>query len=218
MEIDVIILSNGLDTYFREMTQACINSCHDSEDKIKFNIIVYEQTDFKYYDCTTINYSIPFHYNRLMNMGLGITTNRYVALCNNDLEFRYGWATECIRIMEDYGVYSCSPNHQENRSEKKFRRGYGIGIGGEVKGWCIMCNRNIFDKIGKLDESVSFWFSDNVYADQLKKHKETHLLALDARVDHIRSQTIDRMPQKINHELTANQEKKYASKLPKDND
>jgi len=209
--IDIIILSNGLDQYFREMTQTCINSCHASEET-KFNIIVYEQTDAKYKNCTTINYDIPFHYNRLMNMGIESTNNPYICLCNNDLIFHKGWATECLELMKDYGVWSCSPSHKTNtRAHKNERwvRGYRIGIGGEVKGWCILCDRRVFDVIGKIDESVSFWYSDHVYAEQLEKHNISHILALNARVDHLFSKTLKEVPLEINHELTDKQQKIY---------
>ena len=53
------------------------------------------------------------------------------------------------------------------------------------------------DKIGKLDETVSFWFSDNLYALQLKAEGIKHGLFTNVQVDHIGSQTLNKQHRNI---------------------
>jgi len=205
MKVDIIILSKGDTEELKKMTQQTIDSCHASEKDIEFNIVVFEQIHgVKYENCTTVNYIEDFHYNRLMNRGIAMSKNPYVCLCNNDLLFQKGWAEKCIKS----GYLSCSPNHTTHLQES-IREGYEISYNGEVKGWCIFIDRKLFDIIGKIDESVMFWYSDNVYADQLKKHNVKHALIRHATVLHLESKTLNLLDEKTKHEYTSGQFKLY---------
>lgn len=184
MIIDIIILSNGKTPELAEMTQQTINSCRDSELKHEFNVIVFEQTDIKYSRAKTINYDCEFHYNKLMNIGIQLTKNEWIVLCNNDLIFHNGWLTECMK----YDYLSMCPNHI--KEEKGSREGYQVGNLGEVKGWCIITNRKIYEQIGKIDESVNFHYSDHVYSDQLRDKGIKHALIQGAYVEHLESITL----------------------------
>lgn len=207
MRVDIIILSNGKTPELRAMTQQTIDSCHKSESAIEFDILVFEQTkDIEYFDCTTVHYDDDFHYNRLMNRGIEMTKNPYVCLCNNDLLFGHGWAEKCIRAMDEGGYLSVSPNSVPYPVES-IREGYGIAL--EVKGWCIFTDRKLYDTIGKIDESVSFWFSDNVYADQLKKHDIKHALVRHAFVKHLDGMTLNTVTPEYHRFLTEEQEEIY---------
>ena len=66
----------------------------------------------------------------------------------------------------------------------------GYEIRQQLFGWCIAVKRSMFDKIGGFDTGVNFWFSDNLYADQLKYHGIKHALVCDSLVDHVESYTL----------------------------
>ena len=209
MKIDIIIVSNAKDACFEAMTQQAIYTCHESEEDIKFNCVVYEQnTDVIYDKAFTIHYDFPFHYNKIMNDGITATHHPYVCMCNNDLIFHKGWAT---RILEEMGskVLSASPNHFRCEDEPKVISGYDIGNGGQIKGWCIFTNRKLYSMIGKIDESVSFWYSDHVYADQLKRQNIEHILVRDSYVEHLGSKTIHSEDNVVKNILCGDQEKIY---------
>jgi GT2 family glycosyltransferase len=212
MVVDVIILSNGKTKELQEMTQQTIDSCHASEEHVRFNILVYEQKPFvQYKKAKTVHYTEDFHYNRLMNRGIKETSNPWVCLCNNDLYFHKGWAKKCISAMAENNYLSVSPNHVKY-AKKDIREGYRIGVAGEVKGWCLFLDRKLINIIGKLDESVTFWYSDNVYADQLKEKKIKHALIRHAYVQHLESVTLNQSPQEVYAKLTKEQEEVYNKK------
>ena len=85
----------------------------------------------------------------------------------------------------------------------------GYEIAYHVSGWCLFITKEAYKKIGKLDERVDFWYSDNLYANQLKEHGLRHGLFCNARVDHICSQTLNTMPMKIKREYSLGQLAKY---------
>lgn len=210
MKVDIIILSKGDTPEKRKMTQETIDTCHASEEDIQFDILVYEgHWGTTYKDCKTLHYTEEFHYNRLMNKGISDTNNPYVCLCNNDLIFMKGWASKIIKVMEEGNYLSASPNHTPYAKEA-IREGYRIGVCGEVKGWCIFTDRKLYEKIGKIDESVSFWYSDNVYADQLEAQGIKHVLVRNSFVKHLESVTLNEAPDEIKKKLTEDQGEIYA--------
>jgi GT2 family glycosyltransferase len=207
MVIDVIILSNGKTDELKEITQQSIDTCHSSEEDHTFNIVVYEQQPFiKYKGALTVHYVEDFHYNRLMNRGIKETNNEWICLANNDLVFHKGWLTECLK--HDY--LSMSPNDKPGEG---IEEGYTISYDGQVKGWCILTQRKLYDIIGKIDESVSFWYSDNVYADQLKEHNIKHALIKKAYVEHLDSKTLKTTTEEERLELCDKQKEKYSQKM-----
>jgi hypothetical protein len=51
----------------------------------------------------------------------------------------------------------------------------------------------VIEQIGKLDEGVSFWFSDNLYGEQIKAAGIQHALFTNVQVDHIGSATLKKV-------------------------
>ena len=185
-EMDIIIVSNGQSTYLQNITKNAIDTCLESSDLIKFNIIVIEQ-DRKavYKGARTIRYDFEFNYNRCLNLGLKHSTSKYVALCNNDLGFKRLWAENIIMAMGDTYL-SASPAKRKLLGPPI----EGYTIARHINGWCIVINRSLLDIIGKLDEGVKFWYSDNIYADQLRSRGIKHILVNDSAVQHLGSMTL----------------------------
>jgi GT2 family glycosyltransferase len=195
--VDVIIPSK---TCVRTLPMIinCIRSLRESEDKIQFNVVIVESGDYTVDmgQNDTIQYpKARFCYNHALNMGLEKTTNNWVVLANNDLIFKKGWMHEIIiahNLRKD--IESFSPWNDMWDWHRRYYgdeyphiiEGYRIGV--ELAGWCIIARRRIFDRV-KLNERVNFWYSDNVYADELQIYGIKHALVTNSRVDHIVSQT-----------------------------
>lgn len=214
MQIDIIIASRG-EKDLKQFTQNAIDSCHKSDD-IDFNILVIEQINgVQYSGATTINYDFPFNYNKCLNLGLSLTKNKYVCLCNNDLNFKDFWASNCIEAMKHTGCKTSSPfstisihAHKNRQCDKAI---ISHKVGHEFLGWCIMCDREIFDEIGIINENVEFWYSDNIFSEQLKKAGYEHCLVCNAIVDHVNmcSNTLNRLKSEQVDYYTSQQTYKY---------
>lgn len=156
--------------------------------------------------------SEKFNYNKALNIGISHCKSKYIALCNNDIVFHKGF--ENIGVYMFYNsIKSCSPytlKYRFNRFEKGNHCYYGYRIGYEMCGWCIVIDREILPEIGgKLDETYYFWFSDNAYADQLKKAGIKHAIMCNVFIEHLESQTLKTLPRAQELEYTLEQEKKY---------
>jgi len=61
----------------------------------------------------------------------------------------------------------------------------GYQVRFHIAGWCIGVDREMFKAIGGFNEAVRFWYSDNLYAEQLKIADVKHALVCNAFVKHI---------------------------------
>lgn len=187
-EIDVIMPVDSTKMGLGIMTQATIGNLISSEPDMEFNIIVIDgnknTTGFK--NAKTITYDFPFNYHKCVNLGLEYGNADVVAICNNDLIFDKFWLTEMLSAMGETYL-SASPNNKISMMGGIVE---GYTVAKHILGWCIVVKRKIFDKIGKLDEVVNFWYSDDVYGEQLKGAGIKHILVLHARVVHLTSRTL----------------------------
>jgi GT2 family glycosyltransferase len=186
--IDVIIPADSTKIGLRMMTQRTIDSLIASEPDMKFNIIVIDgnQNTVGFRGARTFTYDFPFNYHRCVNLGLSYGNSDVVAICNNDLVFDKFWLTKTLAAMgETY--QSASPNNKTSTISGVLR---GYDVARILLGWCIVIKRKVFDIIGKLDEVVNFWYSDNVYGEQLRRAGIEHILVLHARVTHLGSRTL----------------------------
>lgn len=218
MLIDIIILSNGKSEALRKVTEDCIESVHNSEAEIKFNVLVLEQSDITYSNATTIKREAPFNYNEYMNYGVSVTSNNYVCLCNNDLIFEKGWATNIIAAMNKHELLSASPLctiAQGHRFPQDGRVHFGYRNRWEMSGWCIMTNRKLYDIIGKIDEDFKFWFADNAYTEQLQKFGVKHALVSNSIVRHLGSKTLQTLDREEHNAFTTALIPPFCQKHPK---
>lgn len=194
MIIDAIIISDAKDDMLDNLTENTIQSLRESEFHIKFNMIVVEkQRKAKYMnilmsDDIIVQQPQEFNYNKCLNFGLKRSTADYIMLLNNDLQFEKGSVTEMIRVLKD-DILSVSPMGKD-RALIDFDNLIGYGIRKNIFGWCIMIKKEVIDKIGSLDESHVFWFSDDAYAKQLEKASIKHSLVPSSRVYHLESKTL----------------------------
>lgn len=218
MTVDIIILSHASTNNLFSLTQQTINSCVQSEEKIKFNIVVLEQNKERFYqNATTYHITEEFNYNRFMNKGISVTNNKYVCLCNNDLIFYQNWCSNIIAAMEKEKILSACPLCPKTQNANIINGPevvYGYNNSQQMNGWCIILNRKLLKTIGELDEEFPFWFADNAYAEQLKAHGIKHALVRNSVVKHIRSSTLNSLPKERHNEITMGYAKKFIEKHP----
>lgn len=81
-------------------------------------------------------------------------------------------------------------------------------------GWCIFQKREIYDYI-HLSEDIDFWYSDNDYAEQLKKQNIKHALIKNSIVHHtkeIYGKTISKLNEKDKYNFTIKQKELFDKK------
>lgn len=218
MTVDIIILSFAKNNHLRQLTQQTIDTCLRSDPGIKFNILVLEQnTEVKYERATTHHITDPFNYNRFMNIGIGMTSGEYVCLCNNDLLFQPRWCTNMLKAMESEYLLSASPLCPKTQGAS-FKTGpnidYGYSNAKHLSGWCIFTDRFLYEIIGTIDEDFPFWFADNAYAEQLKKHNVKHALIRNSWVEHKGSRTLKTLDKAEENAATTALIAKFIAKYP----
>jgi len=210
MTYDLIMIVASKDDDLIRMTQSAIDSCR--ADGADVNVIVVEtwkETVYKNVD-KVLMYEGEFNYNRALNLGIKNSTGDICILANNDIKFEKGWST-IGHTMKVNDILSASALSTDPR-QRSFKRGNysyeGYIVGYHLTGWCLFVDRKVFTSIKKLDESVTFWYSDNVYADQLIRAKIKHHLICNVTVLHYTSRTLSKENIHIQKQLTHAQRKR----------
>lgn len=212
MTYDLIIVTQSKGDLI-QVTQNCIDSAR--KDNADLNIIIVETGQpFKYQWVTKIiDYNGEFNYNRALNLGLKYAKGDIRILANNDLIFHEGWS-KIGELMQLNDYHSASVLSQ---AVNGFQRGdfifEGYEIGKHLTGWCIFMDKYCQDKIGKLDEAVAFWYSDNLYAAQIKAAGIRHGLFCNIQVDHLTSLTLAKQPSSVQRMYQIGEKGKYIQRL-----
>jgi hypothetical protein len=175
-------------------------------DKADVNVILVET--FREYPYKNVNKTIffngEFNYNHCLNLGLQYRTGDIQILANNDIIFQRGWSTigDTMRA-QGYLSASALSNHPRQRAFKRGDYAYeGYEICLYMTGWCIFCDSKLWDIIGLLDESYTFWYSDNMYINQLSAKRIPHYLICNVTVLHYISRTLNKQDFKTKMKLT----------------
>jgi GT2 family glycosyltransferase len=229
VKIDIIILSYAKTDELKQTTLNGIESLTASEnrDNIVFETLVIESNKalypYQYPGSKTIYPDEVFGYNRYMNIGIEMTNNIFVCLCNNDLIFHKNWASEILKAFDEHPeIESANPfcdsfNYDERiiNGDNIIRRDENPDINGILTGWCIFIKRRLLNKIGMLDEQFVFWYADNDYDLTLRKFHVIHALIKSSVVTHLACLSHDLLSNK-REELTTGQrgifEKKWHKK------
>jgi GT2 family glycosyltransferase len=228
-KIALLIISNSKTKELRCLLNNTIISSISSCKKscIQLRIFCSEKNDKILRILSEENYEVPvkfshqlepFNYNgelnRLALKAAKEFTPDYFIFANSDLYFHNDCIPEMIRLMEQNGVHSASPydpwvhglEHLINPNSKLLE-GYLIRY--HVAGWCIFTSSKAYQTIEKLNEDVAFWYSDNIYADQLKKAMIPHVLITSAICEHIGSKTLNSSENQDKEKLTYGERTNY---------
>lgn len=185
--VDLVFVSNAK-KLGKNMTQNAIDSAIKGANGLRINCIVIESMPGLFYkNAHTFNPDRPFNYNYYLNFGAVRGSAPWIMFCNNDLIFRNGWIHALLNA--DYPIVS--PISQKDfRQKDAIENELGWQCGRHLSGWAFMMKRELWEKIGRLDEDFDFWYADNSLIGQLKKHDIAPMLVPSSRVDHIGSQTL----------------------------
>jgi len=205
MNIDIIILSYAKTEELKQTTLNCIESLLASEnpEEIVFETLIIESNKqmqpYQYPGTKTIYPDTAFGYNKYLNIGISLTNNAYVCLCNNDLIFHRSWASEILKAFANHPEIASVNPFCENfgyderilNDENVIRQDKNWSINGILTGWCIFVKRSVLTRIGPLDEQFVFWYADNDYNLTLRKHAIKHALVKSSLVTHLACQSHD---------------------------
>ncbi|RZJ66078.1 MAG: glycosyltransferase [Flavobacterium sp.] len=188
----VILAKTDSDANFN-MTLECIDTLLASEPGAE--IIVVEsnkkigETNFRYPE--SVIFTMPdddFNFHKFLNVGIKKSKGEYVALLNNDLIFDKDWFAEILKVAQKRpDIKSFSPAADRYKTyDTDFEVGYKVRT--HVNGWCLVAKREVFSKIGMLDETFDFNYADNDYAMTLKKHNIPHAVAYRSKVTHLENE------------------------------
>ena len=199
MSLSVIILSKTISDIIFDTTMNCIRSLQDSEDfkndDLEILLIESNVDYFKSYsypkEVIVITPEEKFGFHKFLNIGIKAAKKEFVALCNNDLVFNENWFSEIIKVAEKRkDVLSFSPIDPRNELGKfKGDSVEGYKVTQQIKGWCLVCKKELFDSYGLLDEKFKFYYSDNDYALSLLYNNIKHLLVTNSKVIHLHKVT-----------------------------
>ena len=200
VNVDVVIISWAKDEYLLDVTKRCLDSLFKSENSIVFHAYVVESNREVNYDeynksdginsCTTVYpEDEKYGYHKFLNFGRKKGNSPWVSLCNNDLVFEKEWFT---KILDAYDknpeIVSFSPLCPKTQPMYGIYPNMGVIEGYEIRkqlsGWCIVHRRDIYDKIGDLDERFTHWFCDNDYSMELFSRGLKHALVTNSIVLH----------------------------------
>lgn len=213
---DVVIISYSKDESCRKTTEECLRSLLLSEKEAEtlFNVIVVESQEGVSWDGISPNIKtypapLPYGYHKFLNYGRKKGDSEWVALCNNDLLFTAGWFTKILKNSEkNPECVSFSPICPLTQTQYGINPHTGVYKGHrirmEISGWCIVQKREIYNKIGDLDERFFHWFCDNDYAMTLQSLGLDHMLITESIVIH-HEKTIGKTTERVvetNEEMT----------------
>lgn len=216
--IDIIILSFAKSQQHYLLTINAIKSLKESKLNSCFNVIIVETNPSVNYDelgVKTLHFDEPFNYNRFANKAINMCKSELIGVFNNDVIFDDNWFSEIVKLDIGLSIFSCSPISLTSSSQREFIKSEnpirGYEIAKQLSGWAIVFTRELWLKIGGLSEVVSFWCSDDVYAQQLKKHNLNHFLIPTSIVNHVEngSNTLKTLNADVKENLTYGQARIY---------
>lgn len=198
--VDIVIVSYAKNEYCKGLTEKCLRSLFASENNSCeiFNVLVVESQEGVKWESPgkkikTLKAPLPYGYHKFLNFARKQGDSEWVALCNNDLIFEEGWFTKIIKAHQKFpSCLSFSPICPKTQPKygvlvgSPYRMGHRIRI--EISGWCLVHKREIYEKIGDLDERFFHWFCDNDYAMTLSSLGLSHILVTDSIVTHHENQ------------------------------
>jgi hypothetical protein len=211
MTYDLIIVACSSNSNLIKITQNCIDSAQ--KDISELNVIIVETFPLvhEYENCLILPYKGVFCYNRALNSGIEYSDADVLILANNDLVFYHGWSQIGL-LMVANGFGSASALSQWH-FKKGFAQGEfiyeGYNIETLVTGWCLFVLRETINKIGRLNEDFDFWYSDNMYAEQIRNAGIRHGLFCNIRVDHLTSATLKTLPARKQRKYSFDNVRKY---------
>lgn len=226
MNVDVIILTDSNSEEAIGMTRRTIHTIKENEPHHVFHIHLVDSGGFlkhRYEDLVTnyINPSIPFNYNKFINIGLECVKYDWVLISNNDVGYENNWFTEIMDVYKDRpDIESFSP--KDPMLYMMYFSGYFIGNAGKyneshrvtesIMGWSILIKKTALDKIVPFDENFDMYYQDNDYSEMLKLNGIKHALVKNSIAVHQGTLRVHDVPSKAKIKKIEEDERKFRTK------
>jgi hypothetical protein len=208
--VDVVILSNVTSSELQRLTQRTVDTCVAGANGLPVGVAVLEQCpNIVYKQAATIQMPAVFNYNGFANFGAARGSADWILVANNDLVFHDGWLHALLAA--DHPLVSPRCPRDERQSEFTENTVGGV-TGRHLSGWCFMISRDLWDRMGGLDDSVTFWCSDDVVIEQAAKFGVQPMIVPSSVVEHDRSSTLKTQPESLRDDLTWAQLDKFIEK------
>jgi len=208
--VDVVILSNAPTPALQQLTQRTIDTCVAGANGLPLGVAVLEQSpDVVHKRAATIHMPGTFNYNGFANFGAARGSADWILVANNDLVFHDGWLHALLAA--DHPLVSPKCPRDERQAEFTENTVGGV-TGRHLSGWCYMISRDLWDRMGGLDDSVTFWCSDDVVIEQAAELYVQPMIVPASVVEHDKSSTLKTEPQSSRDDLTWAQLDKFIEK------
>lgn len=216
--LSVIILSYALDDEVYQMNRHTLESLLASEqwsddsldivlmESNKQNPYLYDDIFVGHEHQTRFRVEIPqekFNFHHFLNMGIAMTVGDFVAMCNNDIEFRPGWYSAIMEVKRNNPKFMCfSPLDRSYplMSEMVLPNTKPYYIGWENKkhyaAWCMVWERKVFKTIGMLDETFDFYSADDDELMTLRYWAIPNVVVTASEVKHLSQVVTKKMDEK----------------------
>lgn len=202
-----------------EMNMRAIATLRASEPGLHFNVFLLESNphfpamNWQYdAEVQVIFPKLPFNFNRFNNIGLSLGQAEWVLFTNNDVIFHSGWCSAMLAIAAQHPRLHCfcpvDPSSQHTpegtfSAKETFRIGHRVRV--TFTGWCFMVKRSVFQETGLFDERFDYYFADDDFTMQLRKHDILNAAVPAAHVTHLAHVTSRKNALDISEKFTADQ-------------
>lgn len=198
-EIDVVMLAFTGSREIHAMNVQAISSLRNAEPQLHFNVFLLESNpDFarlgwEYDAATQVVYpQETFNFNRFNNIGARLGKADWVVFSNNDVVYEAGWCSAMLAAHTENPRLRClCPVDRRSQytpegtfgTREVYRAGHHVRI--TFTGWCFMVQRSVLADMGGFDERFDYYFADDDFTMQLRRHDILNAAVMASRVHHL---------------------------------
>ena len=197
MKIDVVILTRNELSY----TKQCLESLVENTE-IDFNLIHMDNASTdgtsdwvesfckdKQVNLIQTRYPENQYLCKAMNGGIKSSVSEVLVIINNDIIFTPKAVDYLVQpLLERKGLWSVGSNTlyaiPENFPNNKDRKERAMQM------FCFGARKELFDKVGLLDEKIRFWHADRDFLQRLKALEINPIFVPESYVHHFVSRTL----------------------------
>jgi len=203
MTINVVILAYTLDMSIFEMNREAIHSLLKAEPELDFKIILVESN--REWESLGQSYppevevlvpDAPFNFNAFNNLGMERGQADWILFSNNDVVFHTGCISAMLKAHQENPdfVSFCptdpqSPHTPPGTFPENTAAVPGYLVRVHFTGWCFLVKREIFGVTGPFDPTFDYYFADDDFCMQLRRHDLLNAVVPQAIVTHLANVT-----------------------------
>ena len=127
-------------------------------------------------------------FSKTINVGLRQTTTEDVCILNDDIEwFLPAWLEILRRALYSqphYGIAGPSGRSSTSPMRHGWVGSHGIQVADHLPFWCVLIKREVFNRVGYLEESFIHYGSDNIMCWEAAKKGQVCIWVKDVFLKH----------------------------------